>query len=53
MVGIYYFSKYGKKLNQPLPQNRLFFSRIIAKVLEDNKLPGAICSLTCGGADIG
>ncbi|XP_074185298.1 alpha-aminoadipic semialdehyde dehydrogenase [Rhinolophus sinicus] len=27
--------------------------RIIAKVLEDNKLPGAICSLTCGGADIG
>uniref|UniRef100_A0A287A399 aldehyde dehydrogenase (NAD(+)) n=1 Tax=Sus scrofa TaxID=9823 RepID=A0A287A399_PIG len=22
-------------------------------VLEDNKLPGAICSLTCGGADIG
>ncbi|OWK12257.1 ALDH7A1, partial [Cervus elaphus hippelaphus] len=26
--------------------------RIIAKVLEDNKLPGAICSLTCGGADI-
>lgn len=29
----------------------LFLSRIIAKVLEDNKLPGAICSLTCGGAD--
>ncbi|XP_004854516.1 alpha-aminoadipic semialdehyde dehydrogenase isoform X2 [Heterocephalus glaber] len=26
---------------------------IVAKVLEDNKLPGAICSLTCGGADIG
>uniref|UniRef100_A0A8C5U0R9 aldehyde dehydrogenase (NAD(+)) n=1 Tax=Malurus cyaneus samueli TaxID=2593467 RepID=A0A8C5U0R9_9PASS len=26
---------------------------IIAKVLEDNKLPGAICSLVCGGADIG
>ncbi|KAB0370418.1 hypothetical protein FD755_018380 [Muntiacus reevesi] len=26
---------------------------IIAKVLEDNKLPGAICSLTCRGADIG
>uniref|UniRef100_A0A2K6B6T4 Alpha-aminoadipic semialdehyde dehydrogenase n=1 Tax=Macaca nemestrina TaxID=9545 RepID=A0A2K6B6T4_MACNE len=25
----------------------------LAKVLEDNKLPGAICSLTCGGADIG
>uniref|UniRef100_A0A8D0HDH6 Alpha-aminoadipic semialdehyde dehydrogenase n=1 Tax=Sphenodon punctatus TaxID=8508 RepID=A0A8D0HDH6_SPHPU len=28
-------------------------TRIVAKVLEDNKLPGAICSLTCGGADIG
>ncbi|NXK54356.1 AL7A1 dehydrogenase, partial [Chauna torquata] len=28
-------------------------SRIIAKVLEDNKVPGAICSLVCGGADIG
>ncbi|KAJ7425449.1 Alpha-aminoadipic semialdehyde dehydrogenase [Willisornis vidua] len=26
---------------------------IIAKVLEDNKVPGAICSLVCGGADIG
>ncbi|MEJ1276568.1 aldehyde dehydrogenase family 7 member A1 [Cricetulus griseus] len=26
---------------------------IIAKVLEDNDLPGAICSMTCGGADIG
>ncbi|MBN3280530.1 AL7A1 dehydrogenase, partial [Polyodon spathula] len=23
------------------------------KVLEENKLPGAICSMTCGGADIG
>uniref|UniRef100_A0A2K5CEU9 Aldehyde dehydrogenase domain-containing protein n=1 Tax=Aotus nancymaae TaxID=37293 RepID=A0A2K5CEU9_AOTNA len=28
-------------------------TKIIAKVLEDNKLPGAICSLTCGGADTG
>uniref|UniRef100_G1SYS5 Alpha-aminoadipic semialdehyde dehydrogenase n=2 Tax=Oryctolagus cuniculus TaxID=9986 RepID=G1SYS5_RABIT len=28
-------------------------TKIIAKVLEDNRLPGAICSLTCGGADIG
>uniref|UniRef100_A0A2K5KGG5 Alpha-aminoadipic semialdehyde dehydrogenase n=1 Tax=Colobus angolensis palliatus TaxID=336983 RepID=A0A2K5KGG5_COLAP len=28
-------------------------TEIIAKVLEDNKLPGVICSLTCGGADIG
>uniref|UniRef100_A0A8C3KVX9 Aldehyde dehydrogenase 7 family member A1 n=1 Tax=Chrysolophus pictus TaxID=9089 RepID=A0A8C3KVX9_CHRPC len=26
---------------------------IIAKVLEDNKIPGAVCSLVCGGADIG
>ncbi|XP_048212393.1 alpha-aminoadipic semialdehyde dehydrogenase isoform X2 [Perognathus longimembris pacificus] len=28
-------------------------TKIVAKVLEDNNLPGAICSLTCGGADIG
>uniref|UniRef100_A0A8C9MPM7 Aldehyde dehydrogenase 7 family member A1 n=1 Tax=Serinus canaria TaxID=9135 RepID=A0A8C9MPM7_SERCA len=28
-------------------------TKIIAKVLEDNKLPGAICALVCGGADIG
>ncbi|XP_040200542.1 alpha-aminoadipic semialdehyde dehydrogenase [Rana temporaria] len=28
-------------------------TKIVAQVLEDNKLPGAICSLTCGGADIG
>lgn len=28
-------------------------TKIIARVLEDNLLPGAICSLTCGGADIG
>nr|XP_042900559.1 alpha-aminoadipic semialdehyde dehydrogenase isoform X2 [Parasteatoda tepidariorum] len=27
--------------------------KIIASVLERNKLPGAICSLVCGGADIG
>ncbi|OXB76025.1 UNVERIFIED_CONTAM: hypothetical protein H355_000285 [Colinus virginianus] len=31
----------------------VFDSRIIAKVLEDNKIPGAVCSLICGGADIG
>ncbi|CAH2296068.1 alpha-aminoadipic semialdehyde dehydrogenase [Pelobates cultripes] len=28
-------------------------TKIVAQVLEDNNLPGAICSLTCGGADIG
>ncbi|NP_001016377.1 alpha-aminoadipic semialdehyde dehydrogenase [Xenopus tropicalis] len=28
-------------------------TKIVAQVFEDNKLPGAICSLTCGGADIG
>ncbi|XP_043833210.1 alpha-aminoadipic semialdehyde dehydrogenase isoform X1 [Dromiciops gliroides] len=28
-------------------------TKIVAKVLEDNNLPGAICSMTCGGADIG
>uniref|UniRef100_A0A803XQH0 Aldehyde dehydrogenase domain-containing protein n=1 Tax=Meleagris gallopavo TaxID=9103 RepID=A0A803XQH0_MELGA len=27
--------------------------RIIAEVLEDNKIPGAVCSLVCDGADIG
>ncbi|KAA0704451.1 Alpha-aminoadipic semialdehyde dehydrogenase [Triplophysa tibetana] len=26
---------------------------IVAEVLEKNNLPGAICSMTCGGADIG
>ncbi|NP_001087698.1 alpha-aminoadipic semialdehyde dehydrogenase [Xenopus laevis] len=28
-------------------------TKIVAQVLEHNNLPGAICSLTCGGADIG
>uniref|UniRef100_A0A8C2LDB7 aldehyde dehydrogenase (NAD(+)) n=1 Tax=Cricetulus griseus TaxID=10029 RepID=A0A8C2LDB7_CRIGR len=28
-------------------------TKVLAKVLEDNDLPGAICSMTCGGADIG
>nr|XP_044987760.1 alpha-aminoadipic semialdehyde dehydrogenase isoform X2 [Jaculus jaculus] len=28
-------------------------AKIVARVLEANQLPGAICSLTCGGADIG
>uniref|UniRef100_A0A8C8BA21 aldehyde dehydrogenase (NAD(+)) n=1 Tax=Otus sunia TaxID=257818 RepID=A0A8C8BA21_9STRI len=28
-------------------------TKIIAKVLEDNRVPGAVCSLVCGGADIG
>ncbi|KAM4707920.1 alpha-aminoadipic semialdehyde dehydrogenase [Discoglossus pictus] len=28
-------------------------TKIVAQVLEENNLPGAICSLTCGGADIG
>uniref|UniRef100_A0A1W7RB64 aldehyde dehydrogenase (NAD(+)) n=1 Tax=Hadrurus spadix TaxID=141984 RepID=A0A1W7RB64_9SCOR len=27
--------------------------RIVSSVLEANKLPGAICSLVCGGADVG
>jgi len=27
--------------------------KIVASVLEKNKLPGAICSLVCGGAEIG
>ncbi|KAG9292214.1 hypothetical protein G9A89_023934 [Geosiphon pyriformis] len=28
-------------------------TKILASVLEENDLPGAICSLVCGGADIG
>lgn len=28
-------------------------TRIVAEVLEKNKLPGAIASLCCGGADVG
>merc|ERR1711928_294666 len=28
-------------------------TKIIAKVLEQNNLPGGICSLVCGGADVG
>lgn len=28
-------------------------TKIVASVLEKNNLPGAICSLVCGGADIG
>uniref|UniRef100_A0A671NW19 aldehyde dehydrogenase (NAD(+)) n=1 Tax=Sinocyclocheilus anshuiensis TaxID=1608454 RepID=A0A671NW19_9TELE len=31
----------------------MFVCRIVAEVLERNHLPGAICSMTCGGADIG
>lgn len=27
--------------------------KIIAEVLENNKLPGAVASLCCGGADVG
>lgn len=28
-------------------------AKIVTSVLEKNQLPGAICSLVCGGADIG
>ena len=28
-------------------------TKIVAQVLEKNNLPGAICSLVCGGADVG
>ncbi len=31
----------------------MFVCRIVAEVLERNHLPGAICAMTCGGADIG
>ncbi|XP_048382930.1 alpha-aminoadipic semialdehyde dehydrogenase [Stegostoma tigrinum] len=35
------------------PLTSVAVTQIVAEVLENNKLPGAICSLTCGGADIG
>ncbi|RKP20357.1 aldehyde dehydrogenase family 7, member A1, isoform CRA_f, partial [Rozella allomycis CSF55] len=28
-------------------------TKILAKVLEENNLPGSICSMVCGGADVG
>ena len=31
----------------------LFKFSVIEQVLKDNKLPGGICSMICGGADIG
>uniref|UniRef100_A0A8C4RSU3 Alpha-aminoadipic semialdehyde dehydrogenase n=1 Tax=Erpetoichthys calabaricus TaxID=27687 RepID=A0A8C4RSU3_ERPCA len=35
------------------PLTSIAVTKIVADVLEENKLPGAICSMTCGGADIG
>ncbi|XP_064412361.1 alpha-aminoadipic semialdehyde dehydrogenase [Latimeria chalumnae] len=35
------------------PLTSVAVTKIIAQVLEENNLPPAICSLTCGGADIG
>uniref|UniRef100_A0A3B4ZNR8 aldehyde dehydrogenase (NAD(+)) n=1 Tax=Stegastes partitus TaxID=144197 RepID=A0A3B4ZNR8_9TELE len=35
------------------PLTSVAVTRIVAEVLEQNNLPGAICSMTCGGADIG
>uniref|UniRef100_A0A673JZB5 Aldehyde dehydrogenase domain-containing protein n=1 Tax=Sinocyclocheilus rhinocerous TaxID=307959 RepID=A0A673JZB5_9TELE len=35
------------------PLTSVAVTRIVAEVLERNHLPGAICSMTCGGADIG
>ncbi|XP_041088292.1 alpha-aminoadipic semialdehyde dehydrogenase [Polyodon spathula] len=35
------------------PLTSVAVTKIVAEVLEENKLPGAICSMTCGGADIG
>uniref|UniRef100_G3P699 Aldehyde dehydrogenase domain-containing protein n=1 Tax=Gasterosteus aculeatus aculeatus TaxID=481459 RepID=G3P699_GASAC len=35
------------------PLTSVAVSKIVAEVLERNKLPGAICSMACGGADIG
>lgn len=35
------------------PLTSVAVTKIVSSVLERNKLPGAICSLVCGGADIG
>ncbi|XP_052283343.1 alpha-aminoadipic semialdehyde dehydrogenase-like isoform X2 [Dreissena polymorpha] len=35
------------------PLTSVAVTKVIQSVLEKNKLPGAICSLVCGGADIG
>nr|XP_055063018.1 alpha-aminoadipic semialdehyde dehydrogenase [Misgurnus anguillicaudatus] len=35
------------------PLTSVAVTKIVADVLEKNNLPGAICSMTCGGADIG
>jgi aldehyde dehydrogenase family 7 member A1 len=28
-------------------------TKVVASVLERNKIPGAVCALICGGAEIG
>ena len=35
------------------PLTSIATTKIIAKVLESNNLPGAICSMICGLADVG
>lgn len=35
------------------PLTSIAVTKIVSKVFEDNNLPGAICSLVCGGSDIG
>uniref|UniRef100_A0A8C7XHZ1 Alpha-aminoadipic semialdehyde dehydrogenase n=1 Tax=Oryzias sinensis TaxID=183150 RepID=A0A8C7XHZ1_9TELE len=35
------------------PLTSVAVTKIVAEVLEQNNLPGAICSMTCGGADVG
>uniref|UniRef100_A0A8C9VLB7 aldehyde dehydrogenase (NAD(+)) n=1 Tax=Scleropages formosus TaxID=113540 RepID=A0A8C9VLB7_SCLFO len=35
------------------PLTSVAVTKIVAEVLEQNNLPGAICSMTCGGAEIG
>lgn len=35
------------------PLTSIAVTKIVSKVFENNKLPGAICSLVCGGSDIG
>jgi aldehyde dehydrogenase family 7 protein A1 len=35
------------------PLTSIAISRVVANVLEANKLPGAICTMICGGSEIG
>ncbi|XP_064618612.1 alpha-aminoadipic semialdehyde dehydrogenase-like [Lineus longissimus] len=35
------------------PLTSVAITKVVTKVLEDNNMPGSVCSLVCGGADVG